>query len=43
MVGMLHELKAQQEQMAVWANSINETLHNHADGLEGAASFPASR
>ena len=36
MVGMLHELKAQQEQMAIWANSVNESLNNHADGPEGA-------
>jgi hypothetical protein len=35
-VAMLHGLKAQQDQMSSWAESVNSTLHSHADGLEGA-------
>ena len=35
-VAMLHGLKAQQDQMSSWSESVNSTLHSHADGLEGA-------
>ena len=35
-ISMLHTVKAQQDQIGVWAQSVNATLDNHADGLEGA-------
>ena len=32
-ISMLHSVKAQQDQIGVWAQSVNATLDNHADGL----------